>query len=313
MKKTVFISSTYLDLKDYRSEVWELLNSNYDVDIKGMEDFGARTESPLETCLSEVDQSDIYVGLVGVRLGSINEDKGKSYTQLEYERAVEKGKEILIYLIDEENAKVSPNLVDKENKHVKLKSFKDKLKKSHTVDFFVNENDLVKKLERKFDELLEIKTESHELKDEIQFSKKVIDEFFLFPKSRSGQEIKLRVKFDSNYYPASKDICNSFNKNYGSTVIMNLEVRAPENGNKLDKILVNHEQFKKVKDIIGKEIDIYTNLLFTENTINKFRAYFVREEKGYSSLMTTIAVNPLMQKEVNEREGTLILSLNEVI
>jgi len=314
MKKTVFISSTYLDLKEYRSEIWELLNSNYDVDIKGMEDFGARTESPLETCLSEVDQSDIYVGLIGVRLGSINEDKGKSYTQLEYERAVENGKEILIYLIDEENAKVAPSLVDKESKHVKLESFKDKLKNSHTVDFFVDESDLANKLERKFDELLELKEDSGEPKDEIRFSKNVIDEFLLFPKSRSGQEIKLRSKFDSNYYPASKDICNAFNKKYGSTVIMNLDIKAPDNGEKLDKILVNHEQFKKVKDLIGEEIDIYANLLFTESTINKFRAYFIREERPtYPAWMNTaITVDPLVQTEVKEREGTLILSLNEI-
>lgn len=315
MKRTVFISSTYLDLKEYRSAVWELLNSNYDVEIKGMEDFGARTESPLDTCLSEVDQSDIYVGLIGTRLGSINEGKGKSYTQLEYERAVERGKDILIYLIDEENAKVAPSLVDKENKYAKLQSFKKKLKNTHTVDFFVNENDLAKKLERKFDDLLEIKEDTQKPKDEIQFSKKVIDEFLLFPKSRSGQEIKLRVKFQSNYFPASKHICNSFNKSYGSTAIMNLDVEAPHNAGLLDKILVNHEQFYKAKDMIDKEVEIYANLLFTENTIDKFKAYFIREETVVPTRINTgLNINQsFIETQVHEREGTLILSLNEIV
>ena len=41
MKKTIFISSTYKDLVKERKAVWELLK-RYDVNIVGMEEFGAR-------------------------------------------------------------------------------------------------------------------------------------------------------------------------------------------------------------------------------------------------------------------------------
>ena len=54
-----------------------------------MEFFGARTEKSLEVCLSEVEQSDIYIGILGMKYGSIDEDTGKSYTHLEYKKATE--------------------------------------------------------------------------------------------------------------------------------------------------------------------------------------------------------------------------------
>jgi hypothetical protein len=50
--RTFFISSTYKDLKDYRREVWDALKK-FDVAVRGMEEFGARTAAPLETCLAE--------------------------------------------------------------------------------------------------------------------------------------------------------------------------------------------------------------------------------------------------------------------
>ena len=81
MKKTVFISSTYEDLKQHRAKLWDTI-SQYDVDIRGMEQFGARKSTPLETCLAEVEQLNIYIGIVALRLGSIDEKSGKSFTQL---------------------------------------------------------------------------------------------------------------------------------------------------------------------------------------------------------------------------------------
>lgn len=100
MNKTVFVSSRYEDLREHRRLVWQMLKK-LSVPIRGMESFGARTEAPLETCLAEVEQSDVYVGIVAFRLGSVHPDSGKSFTQLEYEHARSLGKELLIYLADE--------------------------------------------------------------------------------------------------------------------------------------------------------------------------------------------------------------------
>ncbi|MFM7848876.1 MAG: DUF4062 domain-containing protein [Rubrivivax sp.] len=66
MARTVFVSSTFVDLQTHRKSIWDMLSS-FDVNVRGMEQFGARTETPLQTCLVEVDQSDIYVGVIGFR------------------------------------------------------------------------------------------------------------------------------------------------------------------------------------------------------------------------------------------------------
>jgi hypothetical protein len=143
MKKRVFISSTFIDLIPHRQSIWELLQS-FNVSVSGMERFGARTEVPLETCLTEVQNSDIFISIIGMRYGSIEEESNKSYSQLEYEKAKELNKEIYVYILDE-NAETKVSLVDFEN-YQNLSQFKTILRKNHTVDTFLTEKDLVKKI-----------------------------------------------------------------------------------------------------------------------------------------------------------------------
>lgn len=119
----------------------------------GMEKFGARKEKPIDTCMNEVTNSDIFIAIIGMRYGSVDRISGKSFTQIEYEQAVKLNKEIIIYLINEQEALIRPNYIDFENYH-KLQEFKRKLKNNHTVDFFKNEEELVRKLNIKLLQLL---------------------------------------------------------------------------------------------------------------------------------------------------------------
>ena len=153
MKKTIFISSTFQDLQLHRNQIWKVLQ-DFDVNITGMEAFGARKSTPLETCIKEIDESDNYIGIISVCYGSIDEITGKSYTQLEYEKAKEKGLEILIYLIDERNGEIKTGNIDFGDKYLRLNSFKRILKSNHTVDFFINEIDLGQKLFRRLENLI---------------------------------------------------------------------------------------------------------------------------------------------------------------
>ena len=157
-KKKIFISSTYLDLIPHRKQVWKVLK-DYDVEIKGMESFGARSSSPLETCLKELEECEIYIGIISMRYGSIDNDTEKSFTQLEYERAKDLGLDIYIYLIDEYKGQVETGSIDFEDKYFKLTSFKRILKKERTVDFFINEIDLGRKIHDKLKEILPEKKE----------------------------------------------------------------------------------------------------------------------------------------------------------
>lgn len=153
MKKNIFISSTYQDLQLHRNQIWSVLQ-NFDVDVIGMEKFGARKSKPLETCLTEITSCDIYIGIVSMCYGSIDDETGKSYTQLEYDKAKVLGLEILIYLIDENKGELKAGHIDFGDKYLRLNSFKNILKKNHTVEFFVNETDLSQKIFRDLEKLL---------------------------------------------------------------------------------------------------------------------------------------------------------------
>ena len=154
MKTKVFISSTYRDLKNFRRQIWDDFTDE-NIELLGMEKFGAGTSAPLETCLVEIDKCDIYVGVIGYMYGSVEEKTLKSFTQLEYEKALELKREILIYLMHEE-ALTFPKFVDTGDSALRLQTFKKDLLK-HTVYYFKEPDELsrriytdIKKLEPKF-------------------------------------------------------------------------------------------------------------------------------------------------------------------
>jgi hypothetical protein len=167
-KKAVFISSTYEDLAQHRRAVWLLLE-DFEVVVRGMERFGARPDTPLQTCLAEVEQSDVYVGIIAFRAGSIEGSSGKSYTQLEYEHALQLGKDILVYLADEQQARARYADVDVDPApREKLKAFKGILRERHTVDTFTSADDLAEKLRRDIGRYFELRTaKPREPKDEL--------------------------------------------------------------------------------------------------------------------------------------------------
>ena len=138
---------------EHRKQVWNVLQ-NFDIEITGMEEFGARKSTPLQTCLDELERSDIYIGIISMCYGSVDSMTGKSYTQLEYERAKELGLEILIYLIDESSGEIKAGNIDFGDKKLSLDSFKRILKANHTVDFFRNEIDLGNNLSKRLKDLL---------------------------------------------------------------------------------------------------------------------------------------------------------------
>jgi hypothetical protein len=256
MKKNIFISSTYNDLVDERKAVWGLIEQ-YEANIKGMEEFGARKETPLETCLNEVSQSDIYIGIIGLRLGSIETKTGKSYTRLEYERAVEEGKEILIYLLDEKNAKVYAEYIDFGEKKEKLDQFKTILKEKHTIDTFKTEDDLVEKLKKRLDYILSSNQGDLKVYDNFEKSSLLIDKFRLLPKTYSDSEILLRVKFKksiSNPYPASQEVCETFGLKFGRTIGAPIEIIEPKvKGEFVNEIFINEDDVEFLFDALETE------------------------------------------------------------
>jgi hypothetical protein len=194
LAKTVFISSTFQDLAEHRRAVWQVLEG-FKANVRGMEEFGARTEAPLQTCLAEVEQSDVYVGIIAYRLGSLDAETAKSFTQLEYERARDLGKNILIYLADEQQARVRYSDIEVDPlQRERLNAFKAVLKERHTVDVFSTPEDLAEKLRRDFAKQLEPK-EPPAAESDAEFDKTLstVRRFMLLPKTVLGREIRREI------------------------------------------------------------------------------------------------------------------------
>lgn len=144
----IFISSTIEDLIPYREKILKFFESEGGFDIHVYERFGSRDEPPIVTSIKEVKLCKIFIGILGMKYGSIDEKSGKSITQLEYETAVENKLNIRMYLINEEKAAVAPKFVDKYDSAKKLEEFKEQVKKEKTVSFFISPEDLKNLVER---------------------------------------------------------------------------------------------------------------------------------------------------------------------
>ena len=93
----VFLSSTYDDLKEERVEVMQAL-LELDCMPAGMKLFPAATEEQWAWIKRVIDESDYYVVIIGGRYGSIHEESGYSYTEMEYRYACEAGKPVIAFL-----------------------------------------------------------------------------------------------------------------------------------------------------------------------------------------------------------------------
>lgn len=136
----IMLSSTYTDLKDFRLETLRLLE-NLSHNIQAMEFFYAKSNKPLEVCLNETRKCDIFICLVAWKYGTIDEESGKSYTQLEYEEAYRRQIPCLIFLL-KEDIEWPVRFVDREEQSKKLQDFRRILEKNHTCHYFDNPRDL---------------------------------------------------------------------------------------------------------------------------------------------------------------------------
>ena len=98
-KYQVFISSTYKDLVQERESIIKAILEMYHIPI-GMEMFSAEDEEQWEIIRRTIDVSDYYILILGLRYGSKTSDE-ISFTQKEYEYALEKKIPILAFVMDE--------------------------------------------------------------------------------------------------------------------------------------------------------------------------------------------------------------------
>lgn len=144
----IYLSSTYSDLKEYREQVYRALRS-LKHDVIAMEDYSATGQHPpLDQCLADVSECDLYVGIFAWRYGYIpgkGNPEQKSITELEYRKARENNKPCFIFLLNE-HTKWSPDWMDVKTGEGErgqlISAFRQEFSETKLVKFFDTPEDL---------------------------------------------------------------------------------------------------------------------------------------------------------------------------
>jgi hypothetical protein len=141
----VFISSTFVDLVDERREVMQAL-LEMDCLPAGMELFPAGDTDQWTLIKGVIEQSDYYLVILGGRYGSMSEE-GISYTEMEYDFAVECGIPVMGFVPADADA-IPIGKTDKDHAATKkLDEFREKVQLKMTKDW-KNAEDLGSKVTR---------------------------------------------------------------------------------------------------------------------------------------------------------------------
>ncbi|WP_460317880.1 DUF4062 domain-containing protein [Pseudomonas ogarae] len=143
-KLQIFVSSTFTDLiPERQAAVSAILKAGHIP--AGMELFTSGDKSQMETIKKWIDESDVYMLVLGGRYGSIEQVSGVSYTELEYNYAIEQGKPLFAVVITEPSLeakiqKLGTAFLEKENPQA-LKQFRQKVL-NNISSFFDDEKDI---------------------------------------------------------------------------------------------------------------------------------------------------------------------------
>lgn len=144
-KLQVFVSSTYTDLREERQAAVEAILASGHIPA-GMELFAAGDQNQMTVIKRWIDESDIYLLILGGRYGSVDPQTDKSYTHLEYEYAVGQNKPLFAVVatenaLDEKVKKSSIRDVLEQERNDKLKEFKG-IVCGNLVEFYTDIKDI---------------------------------------------------------------------------------------------------------------------------------------------------------------------------
>jgi len=142
-KYQIFISSTYEDLKNERDQVSKSILEMGHIPV-GMEMFSAADEEQWKTIKKQIEESDYYVVIIAQKYGSVMEN-GISYTEREYDYAIEKGVPVLGFIINEKAPWPIEHGEKDARKRKNLIKLKEKVK-TRIVNFWSNQSELTSKV-----------------------------------------------------------------------------------------------------------------------------------------------------------------------
>jgi hypothetical protein len=136
----VFVSSTFEDLQEERREVMQALLS-LDCIPTGMELFPAADDESWELIKRFIAGCDYYIVIVGGRYGSVGAD-GKSYTEMEYDYAVDAGLPVLAFLHGDPGKIVADKTEDTNEGKTALAAFREKIEAGRHAKYWTFSKEL---------------------------------------------------------------------------------------------------------------------------------------------------------------------------
>ncbi|PYS70599.1 MAG: hypothetical protein DMF69_13040, partial [Acidobacteria bacterium] len=137
----VFVSSTFMDLQNERKEIMETILRTKCFP-SGMELFPASNNEQFNFIKTVIDDCDFYLLIIAGRYGSVNKD-GISYTELEYDYAVEKDKNIIALIHDQPGKIANEYSEQTPESRDKLQKFKDKVSIGRLVKMWSSADQLL--------------------------------------------------------------------------------------------------------------------------------------------------------------------------
>lgn len=137
----VFVSSTFADLEEERRQIIEtLIEINYIP--AGMELFPAADEEQLKFIKKIIDYCDYYLLIVSGKYGSLTSD-GVSYTEKEYDYAIERGMKVIALLHKNPDTLPTEKSEGTAELKEKLARFREKISNGRIVKFWNSTDELI--------------------------------------------------------------------------------------------------------------------------------------------------------------------------
>jgi hypothetical protein len=137
----VFVSSTFLDLKEERAAVVSAL-LNLDAIPAGMELFPAADDDAWTLIERVIEESDYYLLVIGGKYGSIDPQTEISFTEKEYDYAVSLKRPVMAFLHGDPGSIPFKKSEQDEQAREKLAEFRKKVESSKHVKFWTSASDL---------------------------------------------------------------------------------------------------------------------------------------------------------------------------
>lgn len=139
-QKTAMISSTARDLPEYRRMVMDAcLRLGFRPIM--MDHLAGQDRSATEVSVGMVEDADLYLGIFAHAYGSNPDNDARSYTEIEFDKAVDLGITVIPFFVDED-VPWPPRAVDKGEKAEKLERLKVRVAKGRIVQWFKSPEDL---------------------------------------------------------------------------------------------------------------------------------------------------------------------------